>query len=1414
MNRSRSSLRPQLTVERLEDRQLLSTAGDLLPLHDAVRQTLLDTAAQAHFLTPENGQGIVRDDPGDVIEVPDSQMPAIDWNTPFTVIARAQVLDDPANYPESAVTLIEKGTFDQNGASWGMALRPGAGVVDVWMQGAQGNSHRIYRRFALTGIDLTAEHTYAMTNGASGGAGEVRVFVDGIELQDLRHQEDALGERSIRSPAPAQTADGFGGPHAFIPCQIRGVMVMPGKVTPEALKDIAEARVQAPAAVPAIQEATAPVASPVTASTPSAETALPSAEDLRREEIRRRVGEIETELEGMDRAEQGNPLPDATVLLGGGGLVRRTMADRVTVPHGADIDFETTAPFSFVVRAQVTEDPAAYRSDSILTLFEKGRLADDRQSYGMALRPGAGVIDLWLQGPGGSVRRIFRRFAMSGADMRQEHTYTFSYSGHPGDGIQLYVDGAALPLRYSEDGIGGDSIRSGEPLEIGEGMKGEVEQAIPGNILEVSVLKRALNAGDAQGLEAWRTQWMTAQTGRAERKTALEKELAMLANEERDLPFVDGLRRQMIATVEQMAKEHAALLSALAHLAELDRSVTDPQKRQAMGLDGSLTRLLADAHLVEALTTVPDREIRGPFRYGIDRAGDGMVFTYENGMPGWVLEVWNEGSSSPLATYPLSAEGGKLNVSGLGSIFLTARDTMTGLGMGLDQGTAKFGDGAKPWTTMAGVPRTVDEGTIVHDELLRFVLERLPAPSPSAFPSDGARDRFRAELMEVCGTSIKASRLSLAHRIAPDLFGGTEEDDHRVYDAKIATMGNWGGNARPMLDGMRRDAMAEVDRQMKEAYGQMEKALSDRFFEAYEWISGRQSPGFRAMLEGERRGILNTPEVYGDVDKTAIRGIFGQMMGIYSRILRDYSVVQPANPAQVNEEARKRIIDLLFSYDPEMASFKERHMGELMAIANGEADGRAMVARLEESGRVAEASSSESFLERYPEAVAWAGQEMLHGNGIPANVHLGELQQGTFPAQGLSFERGMSYTYGFEVRNDPVMLQGIKVTIGGQASFPASVVIRDTSGTIVHMATGEVGKPVIIDQFLTPGHYRLSVVKHSTNGAAIAKEGLSFSIQGELKKGPFSFVAGQVERDGKRFPVKMMGFGGLDHQNQIIKKEILPSVPTWVVIHGMNSSPSANGIKELLASLSQLANKYHYQVVAVDWQEAAKSLLNLGSDARWTDEVGKWLGQQLQRLEISAVDTYFASHSHGTFVTHDASKFLLETTGQKVGAIVALDPAGNFSPISGRSTAKMAFKDLAERSWAIEGSFVAGSNRLASTADIAIQISSPLTSRISTEHGLPVTVFSNILGHEANNEVCSTEISRHLSMEKMLGRDGIVQYKLDAYKGKYEAILTVGIETVEENGQKWHKAIPLMLNYYKDGTDEEQIEIQVCNTNR
>src|SRR3989338_2891334 len=294
------------------------------------------------------------------------------------------------------------------------------------------------------------------------------------------------------------------------------------------------------------------------------------------------------------------------------------------------------------------------------------------------------------------------------------------------------------------------------------------------------------------------------------------------------------------------------------------------------------------------------------------------------------------------------------------------------------------------------------------------------------------------------------------------------------------------------------------------------------------------------------------------------------------------------------------------------------------------------------------------------------------------------------------------------------------------------------------------------------------------------------SLEGEEEAKEVSLRVAEFLPSGKRND----NFDGTDismpHVNALD-----PSKPVWVVVHGMNSSE--RGEVETIAHELSLQRQLSGQVVTINWEEAADTITT--RDAPWTKNIGQWVASRLINMGFSPENINFAAHSHGTYVAYAAAREVMEQKQSEINAIVALDPAGNVPLISGFNDNEINFANVSRNSIAMEGSWMAGQDSLAATADTTFKIESgnTLDVQILTEHSLPMSTFVNLL---RTNRLSSEMLPANLRLGNIMNAFDLqpISIEENVETGGYEGTIQVTTrERTDAYGRAYTEAVPTTI---------------------
>ncbi|WP_227789267.1 PA14 domain-containing protein [Nodularia sp. LEGE 04288] len=249
---------------------------------------------------------------------------------------------------------------------------------------------------------------------------------------------------------------------------------------------------------------------------------------------------------------------------------------------------------------------------------------------------------------------------------------------------------------------------------------------------------------------------------------------------------------------------------------------------------------------------------------------------------------------------------------------------------------------------------------------------------------------------------------------------------------------------------------------------------------------------------------------------------------------------------------------------------------------------------------------------------------------------------------------------------------------------------------------------------------------------------------------------------------------------------------TWIISHGMDSSPSADNINKLALAID--GYQTGDQVFVLNWSEAAKSgnfpvgLLspfpNVGIGASWIEAAAKFATNKLISWGISAKNINLAGHSLGSYVSYEIAKEISkEGKIDNISKLIALDPARQV--IGGYETKDIEFSDYTDWSWGFYGSLL-GSDTKAKTADESFKFDFGERDP-EKHHGAVVNAFANML--EKNNKGTAGKVSSLFALNRMNNYN-----KPWKTHNGFEAVLY----PKEQSNGEW---MPDRLEYYKGGWD-------------
>ena len=234
---------------------------------------------------------------------------------------------------------------------------------------------------------------------------------------------------------------------------------------------------------------------------------------------------------------------------------------------------------------------------------------------------------------------------------------------------------------------------------------------------------------------------------------------------------------------------------------------------------------------------------------------------------------------------------------------------------------------------------------------------------------------------------------------------------------------------------------------------------------------------------------------------------------------------------------------------------------------------------------------------------------------------------------------------------------------------------------------------VTVPSTVTHASYYLGVVVTTTTDAdpsnnAVASPGATPVL--------YTKLSGSATYNGSAKSVSIYSYLGTS-------TPIYDDRPTWIVIHGRNSSPSSSNLVHVESTLDSSSPGTH-QVLVLDWSSAAYSGLLGGAGENYIKPVAAWASSVLTAYGITPDELNLAGHSWGAYVAAELAELepasALGAAGQ-VNSIIAMDPAidypGGYNPTA---SGEVNFARNSKLSWAFYayGGFF-GSSTTAATAD-------------------------------------------------------------------------------------------------------------------
>jgi pimeloyl-ACP methyl ester carboxylesterase len=201
----------------------------------------------------------------------------------------------------------------------------------------------------------------------------------------------------------------------------------------------------------------------------------------------------------------------------------------------------------------------------------------------------------------------------------------------------------------------------------------------------------------------------------------------------------------------------------------------------------------------------------------------------------------------------------------------------------------------------------------------------------------------------------------------------------------------------------------------------------------------------------------------------------------------------------------------------------------------------------------------------------------------------------------------------------------------------------------------------------------------------------------------------------------------------IVGAELYSDRPTWIIVHGRNSSPASTGVAQIGAAIE--AEFTNDQVLVLDWSAAAASGFFSGSGENYIKPVAAWAASALVGYGITADEINVVGHSWGAYVAAELGERLGE-----VNSIMALDPAtdfpgGSYNPeATVNGVAEVDFARNSGYSWAFYESAndVYGSAKTSATADESFVVR-------NSDHSKLVQVVANVISQDLGTSLIAAQ---------------------------------------------------------------------------
>ncbi len=372
---------------------------------------------------------------------------------------------------------------------------------------------------------------------------------------------------------------------------------------------------------------------------------------------------------------------------------------------------------------------------------------------------------------------------------------------------------------------------------------------------------------------------------------------------------------------------------------------------------------------------------------------------------------------------------------------------------------------------------------------------------------------------------------------------------------------------------------------------------------------------------------------------------------------------------------------------------------------------------------------------------------------------------------------------------------------------------------------------------LLPGTYTLEVKDETLYPPEGAAPGYTPSAKFvdvgiNIKSYQSQRIEGQISIEGRdvTMPVRMSvaEFDEETGRRKDVKdvKELDPTKPIWIIVHGRTDSESSGKMEALTKALYEYAQHSGNgaQIVTIDWSDAAKNFSSLVpnefdlSDSDWTKAAGQWGANQLLALSPQFNPEVVSGfvHSHGNGVGYYMAKELKEKTGNDINLFVGLDPAKNPGLAAGSPEFNSVnLKEFSRYSVALDSSWL-GSGKFSATADRAFVLQ-PETNDIDKEggifsdeimqHGAALETMVSII--EASMESNSNFLGTDFNLAQLLNGGQTLSLREDILAGdeqplggtpyEGELIIRTSIKEGTNSSDRWLGATPISFQYMTAG---------------